>query len=142
MGRSVVYVMCRHNDTTDDARNIELAPWSIKTDVVRVEPVPLAYINGVYLPSIASGEEKNNIGNKFSGFLILLVICSSFVVHPQPRNIVALKKCTTSTTHTQTTTFFIYPAPSTTSAVIVSQRNSNAVTAGMSWYAHQCNSVR
>ena len=76
MGRSVVYVMCRHNDTTDDARNIELAPWSIKTDVVRVEPVPLAYINGVYLPSIASGEEKNNIGHKFSGFLILLVICS------------------------------------------------------------------
>ena len=58
MGRSVVYVMCRHNDTTGDARNIELAPWSIKTDVVRVEPVPLAYINGVYLPSIASGERK------------------------------------------------------------------------------------
>ena len=75
MGRSVVYVMCRHNDTTDDARNIELAPWSIKTDVVRVEPVPLAYINGVYLPSIASGEEEKNIGHKFSGFLILLVIC-------------------------------------------------------------------
>jgi len=60
--------MCRHNDTTGDARNIELAPWSIKTDVVRVEPVPLAYINGVYLPSIASGEKEKTSDTNSVGF--------------------------------------------------------------------------